>query len=451
MSGALNRSRYSFFCDVEGNTVGYNARTGIFALLGAEDAALLRSSAPVSDGPERTELLRMGFLHDGSELGQVGHRFATSRNRTDGLHLAIAPTMACDFCCAYCYEKHQTKTGAMSPATQDALLRYLERSAMPSLEAIRVSWFGGEPLLALDVVASLTRRIQVLADQHGVQIGRPMFISNGNQLTDSAISTLKDVGISRIQISFDSLLHDPPRTRGVLMSNGEPSQLLTNAIRAAEEFDHLSIRVNVGPTNLGDVPQIVNTLVQHGLGDQTSLGRITEYHDICACEDEITQFNHVFDQRLRTFSRIDMDTTTKLSQYGALFSRLKPKNTFCGAIARTMLVVGPVGDLYRCWHSLGCKAEAIGNLHSGIDKDGVDAAWQNFSPLSTSECRDCRVLPLCMGGCTHAKVFTGPIRTCEAIREQIEEVVNEACKLMPHVKPDLFGEDHTVDDHPSCS
>ena len=43
----------------------------------------------------------------------------------------------------------------MSEATQEAIVKFVESEA-PHLESFTVTWYGGEPLLALDIIESLS-------------------------------------------------------------------------------------------------------------------------------------------------------------------------------------------------------------------------------------------------------------------------------------------------------
>lgn len=68
------------------------------------------------------------------------------RTQRESMHLTLAPTMNCCFNCHYCFEK--VKGGkAMSEAVMDAIVKYVV--AHKDLQSLRVTWFGGEPLMAV--------------------------------------------------------------------------------------------------------------------------------------------------------------------------------------------------------------------------------------------------------------------------------------------------------------
>ena len=63
--------------------------------------------------------------------------------------LIILPTEKCNFRCTYCYEDFLI--GKMPPAIERGVKALIDRRS-DSLDRLEISWFGGEPLLAADVV-----------------------------------------------------------------------------------------------------------------------------------------------------------------------------------------------------------------------------------------------------------------------------------------------------------
>lgn len=74
---------------------------------------------------------------------------------SDVLKLIIMPTEQCNFRCKYCYELFEK--GKMSKEIQDKLVTFVERH-LDEFRALNVEWFGGEPLLALDVITYMSEK-----------------------------------------------------------------------------------------------------------------------------------------------------------------------------------------------------------------------------------------------------------------------------------------------------
>jgi uncharacterized protein len=69
------------------------------------------------------------------------------------MHLVLLPTEACNFRCTYCYETFPR--GKMNPEIISGLKALVKEKAT-NLSNLNISWFGGEPLLALVVIEELS-------------------------------------------------------------------------------------------------------------------------------------------------------------------------------------------------------------------------------------------------------------------------------------------------------
>jgi uncharacterized protein len=134
----------------------------------------------------------------------------------DTLHLIIFPTEACNFRCVYCYETFQL--GRMKPCVVKAIRNFL-RLRMSGLKYIRISWFGGEPLLALDVIRAISHEVMALTKgNNGIAYSADM-TTNSYLLNPSTCRELIDLGIRQFQISLDGTraIHDKKR----VLANGK--------------------------------------------------------------------------------------------------------------------------------------------------------------------------------------------------------------------------------------
>lgn len=104
-------------------------------------------------------LLEGGMLveDDKDEFAELLIRNKIERFADSNLTLTIAPTMACNFCCPYCYEKGREYI-TMSETVQDQLTSQLKEKYQ-HIHELTVSWYGGEPLLAIETIEKLTKRI----------------------------------------------------------------------------------------------------------------------------------------------------------------------------------------------------------------------------------------------------------------------------------------------------
>lgn len=128
------------------------------------------------------------------------------------LELIILPTERCNFRCTYCYETFAL--GKMNPETIGAVKKLMERRA-EGLDVLSLSWFGGEPLLAKDVVMEISDYAAELAKGHPSLSYRAGMTTNGYLLDLPTFTALAKVGLLDYQISLDGprAVHDRTRIK----------------------------------------------------------------------------------------------------------------------------------------------------------------------------------------------------------------------------------------------
>jgi uncharacterized protein len=185
----------------------------------------------------------------------------------DRLHLILLPTEHCNFRCTYCYEDFSI--GRMSPATIQGVKRLIDRRLF-SLRSLSVSWFGGEPLLAREVVKGISEHIVDAVSERPDLHYEANMTTNGYLLDMSAVEHLAALGIRLFQISLDGpeLLHD--RTRVRANSKGSFHQIWRNllAIRDGTTPTKVLLRVHLTPDNLPFMPEFLRHLRDTFLWDK---------------------------------------------------------------------------------------------------------------------------------------------------------------------------------------
>ena len=81
------------------------------------------------------------------------------RAEKDFMHLTLAPTMECCFKCHYCFETEKT-AGKMTAEVMDNIIKHI--SNYKDLKSIKITWFGGEPLLALNEMVLFYSKLEPL-------------------------------------------------------------------------------------------------------------------------------------------------------------------------------------------------------------------------------------------------------------------------------------------------
>jgi uncharacterized protein len=444
MTGTLQRSRYNSFVRRADGIVGFNARTGTFAVFSAAVAAWLDSTGQIPDSPgddDVAALVEMGFLHRGDELQLIAERYFGHPSAARHLTLTLAPTMACNRSCSYCYQNEYRTSHRMSSETQEAVCRLAAQEVGRGRTQVRCTWFGGEPLLATDIVLDLSRRLRHRIEQAGGTFLPMTIITNGVLLDEATARALADAGVARAQISFDTLIDDRTDRRGVIQPDGRPSIILRNAITAASILE-LGIRLNVTRSTTAEMARILEVLREHKLEDRLSLARAEDFDGEAGALTAPSGTRYKPDRKIIPLIQRDADILSRVefARHELAVDQTKPgfldevqqrltppSGGFCGATNGTMLVIDPDGDISRCWNSAGVKSESIGNVNAIAptpEQLEAEHQWSGYTPFRYASCESCRVLPLCRGGCSHPRLFAGAQSSpCESIKFVIGQYV----------------------------
>lgn len=182
------------------------------------------------------------------------------------LNLILFPTEHCNFRCTYCYEDY--KIGRMMPEVVSGIKNLLHHR-YKTLKLLEISWFGGEPLLAKDVIFEISETILSLQEQNPDLNYAANITTNGYFLTKQVAEELINYGISSYQISLDGdrQLHDTTR----VLSNGKGSfdVIMSNLLALKQiqaEFTVL-IRIHYQKSTFVELKSLIDTLNDNFGGD----------------------------------------------------------------------------------------------------------------------------------------------------------------------------------------
>lgn len=126
--------------------------------------------------------------------------------------LIILPTERCNFRCTYCYEDFSV--GRMNKEIILGIKELIKRRCN-NLDYLHISWFGGEPLTAKDIVLEISDYTMALVGDYPKLRYKGDMTTNGYFLDYNTIAGLVDVGVRDYQISLDGPcdVHNKSRIR----------------------------------------------------------------------------------------------------------------------------------------------------------------------------------------------------------------------------------------------
>lgn len=397
-------------------TVMYNTRTGAIALIDADKYRQYRQFAengtPVADGELLKDLKLGGYVVDGDfdELAALKYKLQASRFDTTHLGLTIAPTSDCNFRCIYCYEKDSIKPVTMSEQTQEELLAFVKRY-VPTVKGFHVAWYGGEPLLAMDIIEKLSDAFLKLCEENKIEYSASM-VTNGYLLTPEKVEKLHGLKVKDIQVTLDGAAEDHDRRR--FLKGGLPTfdKIIENLCVSKDNLPkQVSIRINADRHNVDRVDNVVRILREKGLE-----GKVFPY--LAMVENHNDTYNDNSCLHINEFSQCEFDFITR---NGLDIVNRTPRQigNYCGADRCGSLVVNADGRLYKCWNEIGIEACSVGTLKDGIRQSPHFFDYMLYDSTEDPECMDCRFLPVCMGGCPN-KRLQNPSGRCTQMKEGLE-------------------------------
>ena len=156
------------------------------------------------------------------------------------------------------------------------------------------------------------------------------------------------------------------------------------------------IRVNIDKTNMDDFVDLYK-LIQS-----------KQYHNTYispAFVDDISQQN----MNPCIFNQTDKAEFIKglLIKYNLDFSLLYPSGSRheCAVRNPFSVVIGPEGELYKCWNDVGNKNRIYGYLNGTITNESVLLDYlMRADPFEDKKCRRCKFIPVCSGGCPYNRL-----------------------------------------------
>jgi uncharacterized protein len=425
-SGGLVPSRFNL--EVWNGLAVYNTSTGNYVVLGADerralDAALAGEPVEITEAPR---LYEAGLLLDPAidEVLAIRRAFRFATGSRYSPHLTIAPTMDCNFGCDYCFESHVR--GAMSDHVQHGLLAFVEHLIANAGEDpdLSVTWFGGEPLMAMNVIDTLSERFQALVTSGSVNSYSADVITNGYGLSATVLERLRRLDVRQIQVTIDGpqAVHDGRRylkaSRG-----GTFARILDNLRRAVEHFG-IVVRVNVDPTNADTVKELLQDLDHAGLLPSVLVdpSRVEAF-------SADTRSSDLFSAAEFAAWRSELQAWAAERGWSLAAPPARPSLTgVCQVDSINSFVIDPEGSLFKCWAELGTTARPVGNVgdRSSWPRGRVGSLAER-DPFDDRGCVECLLLPMCLGGCPKTREVGRATGTneCPSFRHNIVELIQE--------------------------
>jgi uncharacterized protein len=310
----------------------------------------------------------------------------------------VVLNLDCNLACGYCYEEDFRGNIYMSEATAQLLVDTLVGERISRGMDVSLSFYGGEPLLSLELIRRISEPLQEAARQHQVSYSFSL-VTNGTLLNRETAERLLPLGLKGAKFTLDGPREVHDGQRPYASGAGSYDAILEN-IAAVWDIVPLQLGGNFRQENFRAFPRLLDDLISRGITGEklvqvqftpvTPKAGCSEYASGCASSDEPWLIEALLFLRGEILAKG--------------FPAPKPAVSACIVEFEDNLVVNWDGSLYKCPAFMGWPEMSIGSLAGEVADYSETHGLGNWK---IDACLDCPYLPLCFGGCRFLTLLHG--------------------------------------------
>lgn len=388
----MKPSIYNHIVNVSGREILYNSFSNQFLPLTPEIKSAIEGDESDSDLTAALANQHIIVNDDINEVEMVRNLFLRRKNTTQIYDLTINTSLQCNLKCWYCYETHIPKS-LMPLSLVDKILKHLELKATSEpFKMLRLTFFGGEPMMNYKAVAALLDGVKSQSEQHDYK-AMVTFVTNGTYLSEQYVELLRPFDtFFQITIDGDRPTHDSIRTYKHQTSEHGSYDKIISGIRLFNDADprfRFLIRINYDDRVLQNLDHLISDL---DFLDRSrtviSLQRIWQHKPTEKTNDMV------------------IEGINLINSHGFLVGSYSLSSRFDGCYADNMnqAVINYDGSVFKCTARDFAKSKALGRLNSlGFIEWDTQAVTARHNLTIPDMCLKCSLLPSCPGICSQKR------------------------------------------------
>ena len=388
------------------------------------------------------ELIDDGKLFSENDFSPLS---STLKEKNKGIVKALCLHVAhtCNLNCSYCFAsqgKYHGERAIMSYEVGKRALDYLVENS-GTRKNLEVDFFGGEPLLNLDVVKKLVAYARSIEKKYNKNF-RFTLTTNGMLIDDDGID-FANKQMSNVVLSLDGRKEVHDRFRVDYNGKGSWEKIVPLFQKLVKErggknYYMRGTFTHFNPDFLNDIKQMVDL----GFTELSMEPVVCAKTDAsCLTEEDLPVVLKQYEDL--AFYMLDLYKKGKpitfyhymidLTNGPCVYKRISG----CGAGTEYMAVT-PWGDLYPCHQFVGEEKFKLGNVFDGVSNFDKREEFASCNVYARKKCQSCWAKLYCSGGCfANAYHSTGNINGvyeygCELFKKRME------CAIMLEIaKQDL--------------
>jgi uncharacterized protein len=347
---------------------------------------------------DETLLSRLGMIVEDREEEKhtILNLFDEMNGRNPELNITVVLNLDCNFACIYCYEGDMKGSLYMTEETADRLTEFIKGRFPDHKKSLVVDFYGGEPLLSLALIKSISKRLKSFAKSRGASY-RFTLVTNGSLFKRKVAQELVRLGLTNVQITLDGPAKNHNKYRPFKSGAGSFDTLIKN-IQETCDLVKIGIGGNFNEKNYEEFFQLLDDLEWADLTPDRILS-IKFAPIVNRPKGDISPVDYkVGCMSLNEPWLIKAEAFLRGEILRRGYNTPKAGPIHCAVENTSCFVVNYDGVIYKCPGFIGKEDFEVGDLKSGVRDYSTLyrlGTWKN------GDCTDCAYLPMCFGGCRY--------------------------------------------------
>lgn len=392
----------------------------------------------VTNDSDFEKLMQMGFFVESFVNEKERRDDLLAKLQNDSvLRLVIHTSKSCNFRCKYCYlhfNDEYSSQDNISSDTQEGIINFVKDN-IQNFSAVHVDWFGGEPLLAVEAIEYVSKKlIEICRAAHKPY--EAVITTNGYLLTPKNVDILLKAKVRHFAVTIDGTRkqHDSLR----VLKNGSATfdKIISNLLYIRDNINtstiSISIRSNITVDAVESLEDYYNFYNQMFGNDSRFYLFVRPVKDLGG--DSVAQISSSLFQKNKLDFSIVLDKLRGMVgtiKFEANFVDLNVGGIRCYANNHNRYTVGVDGLVSKCDESI--PDVEIGKLSKSGEMQ-LDIPKLNEWTKSTrvyDKCDDCFYSCCCfMDPCPKSRVISGQ-ETCPSTVNEIDSLILLYAKSYP--------------------
>lgn len=309
------------------------------------------------------------------------------------LYLTIHLTQNCNFRCVYCANDFNNEV--ISQDTQENIVRFIKKN-IHKYAGVYISWFGGEPLLEIDIIEAMSEKIMAVCRKMR-KCYYADITTNGFLLNAQVVKKLSRSCVREICVTLDGTKHNHDTMRRLADGTGTYDKIFSNLvnIKKSQLSVKVVIRVNLTKENINDFAKYYEEYNAAFGGDSRFTIYVKVVKDWGGKSIEEIKDSLISDVNLLKVYKSYIECEKEI-QLSGVFEQLEFGGMNCAAMKRNFISIYTDGSIGKCERKEKCNI--LGNIKNIELNSLLLEEWNGISYRVSNNCDNCEISTLCFGG-----------------------------------------------------